>query len=220
MSTTTPPQTPGMIGGVRLITADDVCAEIENVLRAELPFWAHLVGLADAAEVSAEGQVRSWDQLPDPAAISTAQLPAGAIASPGLTSSGVPTRRGGVLRWDATYRVAVAVYDRGGDFNQTQSRCRRWAALLATVILRHQRLNGLSESVTCITQQTTPSGSPTSARTFAQAIAIFDVTCKDVWPLGAATPDPTGQVPERPTVTKSTVSVVTGVTTRPPTSPS
>lgn len=183
-----------VIAGVRVVTADDVCQAVENVLTEHLPGWAAAAGL---------GQLRTWQQLPTPQAITSAALPVGAITSPGLT--GPPTKRRDT--YEATWRVAVAIYDRGTDHSDTQSRARRWAALIRTVLVQHPRLGGLALRLAWVGEDYALLPDQSSARTLAGCAVALDVTVDDVVP--AAAPIELGGPPSDPAVlsTQTTVSV-------------
>jgi hypothetical protein len=185
--------TPG-IGGVRVVTAHDVCTAIEALLTDHLPGWAAAAGLA---------AVRRWDQLPTPEALSAAATPAGAITSPGLTAP--PTRRRGA--YEATWRIAVAVYDRGSDHTDTQRRARTWAALVRTVLIGHPHLGGLARDLQWVGEDYAPIPGVGAARTLGGCVVAVDVTVADVVPASA--PPALGGPDPAPTVraTRSTVTV-------------
>lgn len=179
------------LGGVRLITADDVCRAVEQVLTEHLPRWAEASGLP---------AVKTWQQLPTAQAISAADVPAGAITSPGLTES--PTKHR--TSYDATWRISVAVYDRGNDHSDTQRRTRIWAALIRTVLVQHARLGELARRLDWVGEEYAL-GPEQGARTLGGCAVAFDVTVTDVVPpvappdLGGAT-DPT-VITTRPAIT-------------------
>jgi hypothetical protein len=187
-----------LIGGVRLVTADDICHAVEVLLTNHLPFWSEAAGLPE---------VKTWQQLPTPQAISAAAVPAGAITSPGLTEP--PTKHRDA--YEATWRVVVAIYDRGTDHTDTQGKARTWAALIRTVLVQHPRLDGLALRLTWVGEDYALLGERSSARTLAGCFVAVDVTVADVVP--AAAPPEFGGSPTAPAVitTRSTVSV------RPPT---
>lgn len=191
------------VAGVRLVTADDLCRAVEAVLAADLPGWAAAAGLVEPGEPG----VRTWQQLPTPEALSSATFPAGAITSPGLTGPPAKSRNG----YDATWRLAVAVYDRGTDHADTAGRVRRWAALVRTVLVSSSRLGGLAYSVTWVGEDYAARAEPGSARTLGGCSVAFDVLVRDVVP--SAVPPELGGAPAGPVVT----STATAVTVHTPT---
>jgi len=107
-----------------VVTCDEILVEVELCLSTYLPAYAAAAGLST---------VTGWQQLPTTEALTSAVFPVGAITSPGLADT--PTRDG--QGWNATWRIAVAVYDRGEDYAQTARRARTWAALVRSVLTRH-----------------------------------------------------------------------------------
>lgn len=182
------------IGGVRVVTADDICQAVELVLTEHLPGWAAAAGLPE---------VKTWQQLPTPQAVSAAAVPAGAITSPGLTEP--PTKRRDA--YEATWRVVAAVYDRGTDHTDTQGKVRTWAALIRTVLVQHPRLGGLALRLTWVGEDYALLPEQSNARTLAGCAVAVDVTVADVVPANA--PPELGGPPTAPAVitTRSTVSV-------------
>lgn len=170
------------IGGVRLVTSDHVCTAVQDALEAHLPAWVTAAGLK---------QVNTWEQRPDATEIAAANLPAGAIGSPGLAKPPVLNRGGAGKRrtWDATFRVGVAVYDRGSDHAQTAHRARTWAGLLRTVLDQHGDLGGLARSTTWVGEDYGTAGR--GDRTFGQGVVAFDVEVPDVIPATGPANAPT-----------------------------
>ena len=71
---------------MRIVTADDICVAVEKILVDHL----HATVQAMEWDTSTRGRlqvVAGWHHVPTLEAISSAEYPAGAIESPGLTSS-------------------------------------------------------------------------------------------------------------------------------------
>lgn len=165
--------------GARVISADDVCTAAEEVLKAGLPKLLELLGVENVYK-----GIREWQQLPTSEALATANFPAIAIASPGLT--GTPTRDG-QGRYRATWRLAVGVYDRGKDHNDTQARVRDWCSFIRTVLLTNRRLGPLdAESVIWAGEEYRLVPGRAQARTFGGGAVAVDVTVPNVLDLGMA----------------------------------
>lgn len=185
------------VAGVRLVTADDLCAAVEAILVEHLPPWAEAAGLVTAGGPA----VRTWQQLPTPEALSSAQFPAGAVTSPGLTGPPTRTRDG----YEATWRLAVGFYDRGTDHRDTASRIRRWAALIRTVLVAHAQLGGLARTLTWVGEDYAARAEAGSARTLGGCSVAFDVLVTDVVPTTA--PPELGGAPADPLVTSTATTV-------------
>lgn len=150
-----------------LLTADDLCKAAETTLRDHLPALAAARGLDPVVE---------WKQVPTPDALSTANTPAMAITSPGLTEP--PARRSGTV--DATWRIVIGVYDRGDDYGDTAARTRKWAAVVRQVILQHPTLGGVANGVAWVGEEYAERPERSSARTLGGCAVAFDVSARDV----------------------------------------
>ena len=155
----------------QLVTADDVLLEVQRCLETYLPASATAAGLA---------QVTGWAQLPTPEALSTATFPVGAITSPGLANS--PTRDG--QGWNLVWRVAVAVYDRGGDYGETAARTRTWAALVRGVLARHLLEDSqVAWDVVLVGEEYALRPETSSARTLGGCAVALDVDVRRAVPI-------------------------------------
>jgi hypothetical protein len=179
---------------VPLLSAHDLCTAVETVLLEHLPTLAASRGLK---------KVTKWDQLPTVEALTAANLPAGAITSPGLTEP--PTRR--TTGHTATWRIVIGVYDRGRDYKETQSLTRRWAAVVRQVLVQHPTLGGVATGVQWIGEEYAERPERSSARTLGGCAVLFDVTATDVIDSTPYVPpdQPGSEVP----VVQSTQSTVT-----------
>lgn len=165
----------------RVVTADDLCAAVESTLKA------HLFPLVKALELDKSlglKEIKEWQQLPDLAAIATAAVPAIGITSPGLTDR--PTRR--AYGYDATWRVAVGVYERGGSHHETAKRVRTWAALVRTVLTTHTSLGGVATSLRWVGEDYAEHRQRDKARTLGGCAVSLDVGASNVVDLGAINP--------------------------------
>jgi hypothetical protein len=152
---------------VPLLSVDDLCKAMQQVLEDHLPALAASRGLQP---------ITSWDQLPSPDALTRANLPAGAITSPGLTA--LPARRSG--GHDATWRIAVGVYERGRDHTETAAKVRDWAAVIRQTVLHHPTLGGVASGVVWIGEEYAERPERSSARTLGGCAVAFDVTARNV----------------------------------------
>ncbi len=163
------------------LSVDVVCAAIETVLTAQLP--AALTAQGSMTEGGGLLPVLSWGQLPERTALFNAELPAGAITSPGVV--GVPVRdENGSYR--ATWLVAVALYVRGIDHHDTTQRCRAYAAAIRDVLIANPSLAGVSQAVRW-THEEYALLDPRSARTEGGCLVEVEVDVQDVVTVGAGT---------------------------------
>jgi hypothetical protein len=150
-----------------LLTANDLCAAMEAILADKLSGLAGSRGL---------DPVTTWHQLPTSDALSTANLPAGAITSPGLTDE--PVRRS--TGFDATWRVVVGVYDRGRDYAETAKKVRDWAAVVRQVAIQNPTLGGVASGLVWVGEEYAELPERSSARTLGGCAVAFDVTARNV----------------------------------------
>lgn len=155
----------------RLITAGDLAEGMETVLVADLPGLIETLGLEDLLK-----PVRTWKQLPTIQALTEANMPAGAITSPGLASP--PTRKGS--RVDATWRIVVSLFDRDVDHTATTQRIQQWAALIRAVGHRNPSLGGIATSTTWVGERYELIPARSAARTLAGCSVDFNVSARDV----------------------------------------
>lgn len=181
---------------LRLVTADHVAAAAEQTLRDQIPTLIASLGWdVDATDPEAPEAdplfprpakkltaPKAWDQVPTLDALTTATFPAGAITSPGLTNP--PTKKGWD-RYDATWRLSVAVYDRGGSYDDTASRVRSWAALIRAALALNPGLNGLSQSLIWVGEEYRLLPQKGAARTIGGCAVAVDVTVENVMNFAA-----------------------------------
>lgn len=171
---------------MRLVTADDLCVAAGAVLTANLPTLIEQLGLDEA-----HGAVKpyrlprdGWTQVPTPEALQSANIPAGAITSRGI----VGTPRKSSLGIDADWRLIVAVFDRGPDYNQTATRVRTWAALVRGVLLANPTLGGVATGLQWRGESYRQFPQTAVARTLGGCVVEVDVTARNVADLGEALP--------------------------------
>ena len=171
MTTPTPPPEGG-----RIITGDTVCAAVREALETHLPPWCSALGLPPGP--------RKWIMLPSPAAAPGEQTPFGVITTPGLVAT--PTRRPG--RYDASWRVAVAVMDRAGTHDATAARARTWAAAIRCALLSAGPLGDLRATVEWASEDYSAHPERDAARTLGGGAVGFDVHVPDTHPRTPPTP--------------------------------
>jgi len=179
----------------RLITADDVCAAMESAMTDHLP------GLLSRSGFVLD-EFTDWDQVPELDALSKAQLPAGAITSPGLAATPVDSTTRGIT---AVWQVVVGVFDRGRSHDETARKVREWAALVRAAALTSDCLDGFAERVTWVGEEYAQRPERTAARTIGGCAVTFHVEVRRVVDIGPADPT-TGDLPIVRT-TPTTVSV-------------
>lgn len=181
-----------------LVTADDVCTAVRTVLQAHVPPWAAVLGLPE--------HTGRWVMLPELDADAGEGTPYGVITSPGLGE--LPTLDFRTGRQDMTWRVAVAVVDRGHDHDSTASATRRWAAAVRAALVRGDpTLGGLASGLRFLVETYGARPAKDQARTLGSCVVTIDVDVDDVLPTGL--PAGAGGPPPDPTVqrTRATVSV-------------
>lgn len=171
----------------RLVTADDLCVAAESTLRTHLPAVIAQLGWDPAAVAELEAAARftpfvapkAWAQVPTLEALTTANFPAGAVTSPGLVD--VPVRTG---RWgtghNATWRISVGIYDRGGSYDETATRVRKWAGLVRATLLNNPTLGGVASSLMWRGEEYRQITVQRAARTLGGCAVAFDVTSENV----------------------------------------
>lgn len=186
-----------------LVTGDTVCKAVEATLVELVPALLQVVPDASRLGLTA---FDSWFQVPDRRSLSTAVLPAGAIMSPGLVEP--PTRRG-PGEYDATWRVAVSVWERGTDWNVTSAKVRTWAAIIRAAALLRPSQGGLAEGTWWVGEEYAEISEKTAARTLGCCAVALNVKVKNVidlppnpasGPLGVVTtvhPSVTAQPPNQ-----------------------
>jgi hypothetical protein len=149
-----------------LVSAAAVCDALEESLTAYLPRVLDYLGWTDL------GAVRTWHQVPRIEALTTADVPAGGIESPGLT--GPPTKNS-----DGTYgcewEVTAGVFARGSDYAATQSAGRRWPMALVAAALVDRSLGGKVSRTEWVGQDLARIRTRDAARTITLGAATFHV---------------------------------------------
>lgn len=192
MSEPTPEPPPlGTVPGAGVVTAHQVMLAVEAVLRERLPALAIRAGLEPVA---------TWQQVPTIDALTSASVPALAITSPGITEA--PKRRAGV--YEATWRVAIGIYDRGRDHEATAGRVRTWAAIVRAA-LTGSRLGGIAAETTWVGEDYASLPGRDHARTIAGAAVAFDVRVPAA--LGAPDPDLGGETTTTVILTETALTI-------------
>lgn len=127
-----------------VVTVDEVCHAIADVLAASLPDVLESIDDPDSRTIPPP---TSYSQVPTRDAILAAeqQLPAVGVFSSG--DSQVPTRdeQG---TYTKVWRITVAWYARGDSFENTQWVNRTAGALIQALLTQNQDLAGVAQSVT------------------------------------------------------------------------
>ncbi|TIC78779.1 hypothetical protein [Nocardioides sp. GY 10127] len=183
---------------LKLIDADQVCTAVAASVLEHLPAVITAAGL----NASQWKPPRDFKQVPTADALGKiAAWPAGASACPGLLEP--PTRT--VDGWRATWRVFLAVYDRGGDYTATAARVRKWAALVRAAALHDPTLGGVARSVTWADESYLLRTAAGEARTIGGATVALNIQVSDAVDATDLTADPL------PTVTTTSTSVAVRV---------
>lgn len=153
----------------QLVSADTICTAVEQVLRENLNDMVEALG-AEARHKP----IVEWQQLPTAEALASAVFPAAAITSSGLTRA--PIYQRSTDSWSTTWRIAVGIYDRGGDHAATAALVRDWCALVRTVLTTNRTLGGIADSVTWAGEQYALVPRKEQARTFGGGAVALDVT--------------------------------------------
>lgn len=175
-----------------LLSADDLCTGVQAILAAKLPGLAASKGLTP---------VTKWDQLPTTLALQAANLPAGAISSPGLAT--VPVRL--TTGYDATWQLEVAVFDRGRDYNETASKVRDWAAVVRQVLVQNPTLGGVAATLKWVGESYAQLPDRSAARTIGGCSVLVNVTARSVIDIAPYAPPDQPGLP----VVESTQSTIT-----------
>lgn len=160
-----------------ILSVDQLCTAVEDTLLASIadivtqPAFQTLLG--DGADTYLATEIKTWQQLPTIEAISTAKLPAVAITSPGLVDPPVFSRSS--KSYDATWRLAIGIYDRGRDHAETQARIRNWCALLRVALQSRPTLGGVAKGLTWTGEEYSLIPQRNSARTLAAGAVAVDV---------------------------------------------
>lgn len=172
----------------RLVTADDLCHAFETILTAKLPVLIEQLGLDEELAPISGGAlgVKTWQQVPDLKALVPASFPAGAITSPGLADR--PTRKPGGA-YDAVWRIAVGIYDRGRDHAETARRARTWGALVRAVMLANPSVGGLASGLRWAGEDYGQTREREAARTLGGCAVSFNVGVSNVVDLSALDPE-------------------------------
>lgn len=161
-----------------IISADQLCTATESILRAALP---EVLALAPVQaylgdQAGSYWPIKTWQQLPTIEALAAADLPGIAITSPGLVEP--PRYVRSKQLWEATFRVAVGVYERGRDHADTQARVRNYCGFIRAAMQRNQTLGGVARSVDWRGEEYALRGNREAARTLAAGAVAFDVAAE------------------------------------------
>lgn len=181
---------------MRLVTADDACQALEATLRANLPA---VITTMDWTDLKADV---GWDQVPTAEALSAANLPAGTIESPGLTT---PPTRNDTGGWDVQWRLVAGMYARGSDYTDTASTIRRWAAAIRAAAMSDVTLGGVVDGLSWVGEDYARRPERNVARTLAGCAVAFDVTVLNVVELPV--PAAPGSGEQNPIVTSTHRSI-------------
>lgn len=177
-----------------ILSVDEICVAVQTTLEAELP--AALVAL----EREHLGEIKDWKQLPEIKALVTARVPAVAITSAGLVTA--PVLRNSSGTYDTTWRIAIGIYERGRNHDETQKRVRDWCACIRLTLLSNPSLGGVSSNLIWSGEEFDLIPDRDSARTVAIGAVAVNVDAQ----MLAALP---------PTVGPDVESVESRVTVRP-----
>jgi hypothetical protein len=182
----------------RLVVVHDVLKTWQTILDEHMPQVAAQMGWTNGREgLENAGKVRDWKVAPNAEAIEAAGTPNGAMFSPGLVDE---PRKNGDRTHDAGWQIVAAVYDHGLDYDDTQLRVQRWAALIRAVTLTHPSLGGLVERTNWVGEDyDVDTGGNRNARTLGGCAVAFQVRLTDVVDL--STPRPVTRTTSSVTVT-------------------
>lgn len=113
-----------------VVTADEVCHDVQTALEAVLPEVFAAVGDPAGRELLAP---RSYEQVPTRDAVISANLPAVGIFSPGTVDAPERDENGW---YSKVWRVTVAYYLRGNSYTNTQWAARTAAALIQAALVQ------------------------------------------------------------------------------------
>lgn len=161
-----------------IISADQLCTATESTLRTALPQVLELDSVVEYLGDQADSYwpIKTWQQLPTIEALTGADLPGIAITSPGLVDP--PRYLRSKNLWEATFRVAVGVYERGRDHADTQARVRNYCGFIRAALQRNQTLGGVARSVDWRGEEYALRGNREAARTLAAGAVAFDVAAE------------------------------------------
>jgi hypothetical protein len=174
-------------------SVDELCVAAGSILTDHLA--ETMVALFGGA--AASYKIKTLQQVPTPQALVSADLPALAITSSGLTRPPKLERSAGLYR--VTWGVGVGVYERGRDHDETQAKVRNWIAGVRTTLLTRKSLGGLASDLGWSGEQYALVPNRESARTLAGGAVAFNVT--------AAVPLTVGAMPLVSTTPTTDVSV-------------
>jgi hypothetical protein len=176
-----------------IASASEIVDALETTLSQHLAETITALGW----DTSKYGPVETWQQLPTLPALSAARFPAGAISTP--NTQGAPVWSQADRAHRTTWRVAVGIYDRGRDHDDTARRIRNWCAAVRLTVRAHRTLGGVALSTTWAGERYELMPNRDQARTFAGGAVAFDVTALvtdtlGVPPLVTQTPTPSVSV--------------------------
>lgn len=152
-----------------IVSADQLCVALEKVQRDHLIDTMAALGYVDDYDA-----IKTWQQLPTMEALSSATFPAIAVSTPGLVVAPSYNRSSNTYR--ATWRIAVGIYVRGVDHNDSAARVRNWAAGIRTTALNHKSLDGVAIGLRWAGEEYARAADRKAARTLAAGAVALDVT--------------------------------------------
>ena len=171
-----------------IVSADQLCVALEDTLKAHLVTTMTALGFVEGYD-----QIKTWQQVPTLAALTTAQLPGVAIASPGLVTP--PSYSASKGTYTATWRLAVGIYVRGRDHADTQARTRNWCAGIRLAVLGHKTLGGVASRATWVGEEYADRPGRETARTLAGGVVALNVTADLIANLTAGNLPPVTSTP-------------------------
>lgn len=171
----------------RLVVIHDVLEAWKGILDEHMPQVAAQLGWTNGSSgLDNAGKVRDWKIAPNPESIEAAGTPNGAMFSPGLVNE---PRKNGDRSHDAWWQIVAAVYDHGRDYDDTQLRVQRWAALIRAVTLRNPSFGGLVKRTNWVGEEyDVDANGKRAARTLGGCAVAFQVHLENVVDLTTARP--------------------------------
>lgn len=159
---------PTVIGG------DDIAIALEQILRVNVPRVQQLLELEEL------GEVKTWQQVPTPEALTAAAMPSVAIVAPRMSSQA--TR--GAQSYDGVWQVSVAAFARGSDHAGTQAQIQQWAKVLRVAALIPTSLgDAVPVTLRWVGEEYALRPEQGAARTLAGCEIFFDASAETVMNL-------------------------------------
>lgn len=177
-----------------VIGADDISEAIERTLRANIPRVKAALELEEELD-----EIQTWQQVPIPAALAAAALPAVAIIAPSMTSEA----RRNATTYDGVWQTSVIVVARGTDHKHTQQQIQKWAKVVRVAALLTPALDGLAVSLRWVGEQYDLEADQATARTLAGCEVFFDAIAETSMDLSQIR----STITAAPTVTATDITV-------------